>query len=37
MSETRVSLGANEDGSETFEIRDSNDTVIGYEKVFPAE
>jgi hypothetical protein len=37
MSETRVSLGTNEDGSETFEIRDLTDTVIGYEKVFPAE
>jgi hypothetical protein len=37
MSETRVSLGINDDGSETFELRDSANTVIGYEKVFPAE
>jgi hypothetical protein len=36
MSETRVSIGMNSDGSETFEIK-NDDEVIGYEKVFPAE
>lgn len=37
MSELRVSLGVNESGSETFEIRNEDGTVIGYEEVFPAE
>lgn len=37
MSESRISLGINEDGSETFEIRDGSDVVIGYETVYPAE
>jgi hypothetical protein len=36
MSETRVSIKTNEDGSEVFEIK-NNDEVIGYETVFPTE
>jgi hypothetical protein len=37
MSETRVSLGLNNDGSESFEIKDDSGNVIGFETVFPAE
>lgn len=36
MSETRVKVKTNEDGSEVFEIK-SNGAVIGYETVFPTE
>ena len=37
MSETRVSLGLNNDGSESFEIKDDSGNVKGFETVFPAE
>ncbi len=37
MSESRVSLGIKEDGSETFEIKDDSGNVIGYETTFPSE
>lgn len=37
MSESRVSLGINPDGSETFEIKDEAGNVIGYETAFPSE
>jgi hypothetical protein len=37
MSESRVSLGVNVDGSEIFEIKDELENVIGYETVFPSE
>jgi hypothetical protein len=37
MSESKVSLGVNVDGSEIFEIRDDSGNVIGYETVFPSE
>jgi hypothetical protein len=35
MSELKTSLGVAEDGSETFEIKDKNGTVIGYETTYP--
>jgi hypothetical protein len=37
MSESRVSLGINADGSENFEIKDELGNVIGYEVVFLSE
>jgi len=37
MSESRTSLGIDDSGAETFEIKNNKNEVIGYETVYPAE
>lgn len=37
MSDVRISLGVDDSGAETFEIKDDKGNLIGYETVYPAE